>query len=181
MNIIDPEEFKAFMDALTTRIKGGDYHECDPMTVNMYYQSVAVRMDSLELVRRFNHLYAHWSHYRLPSPDEWLKAGGAHEVNAEAYRAFKSSDPPLLTSGNSSDTDKLEQAKQNRIKVLAAIYESQGETNFYKAMLNGRSHSWGGMVAKLTGHSGVITHDEVMNQVAFNASTKSEKRRVTSF
>jgi hypothetical protein len=182
VEIITPEEFKSLMDAFTTRIKGGDYHECDDMTVNMYYRAVAIRLDSTELIEKFNQLYREWDHYRLPSPEEWLKAGAKqHKTNASAYQVFEPNDDcPLIASAKQTDIDKAAQSKKNRITILAAIYEKQGKSKFYKDMLKGRSGSYGEMIAKLTGHSGEITHDEVIERIAKNAESKNPRKKVVA-
>ena len=169
-DFMQPPVFKALMDAMTTRIKGGIPSECDETTVNMYYQTVALRVDADELMQRYEHLYHHWEDYRLPSPEEWLSAGEVtHQTNRDAYRQVRASDRPALPEPKLSNLEKAEQQKRNRIRLLAGIYQVEGDSPFYRDMLAGQSQSWGGVISALTGHQGEICHEEVLAQVTQGA------------
>jgi hypothetical protein len=57
VNFCSLEDFTDLMDALVTRIKGGIATKCDEVTVNMYYQAVALKVPEDELLARYQHIY----------------------------------------------------------------------------------------------------------------------------
>jgi hypothetical protein len=107
-----------------------------------------------------------------------------HTVNNAAYQLVSSSEirhrlPYARPEPTENEVEEVMEHKRNRVALLAGIYEAQGDSEFYRDMLKGRSQKWGDMVANLTGCQGEILHEEVLEQVATNQQERQSHRRVS--
>ena len=171
------QEFETLMDLLSSRLGKGDL---PPEIKQMYFSHVALRCSYQHVLDGYEKLFDSWSLSRLPSPEEWREAGKplTHTTNHEAYRVKGGADPLMLPEMTvDAAQEKVLSGKEKRLLFLAGVFESGGDSKFYRALLEGRNNGYAALVAKLTGDVGQITHEEVMAQVERNWQAGQGKGR----
>ena len=160
MTIITLDRFSQMMKALETRCNLR--HGLDAYTIELYYETVALKLSRDEIEQSFRTLWQKWAYNYLPSAETWLSyVLAAPTTNTEAYQVVSGPSRAIAALPPASCEQHPQIRRQNKLALIAGIFEAQGDTPEYREMLEGRG-PFGPLMGQMTGDYARIVHEDVI-------------------